>query len=97
VAGKEGLASKAYSNEEIPFGTTEMIDERFDSRILANMNAALDFVCGNALDGEAHVVRKRVAKQIIKCASTGNTTLVELIAAGESALIKVTAAKQRRA
>jgi len=71
-----------------------MIDERFNSRILANMNAALDFVCGNALHGEAHVVRKRVAKEIIKCASAGNTTLVELIAAGERALVnKVRAAK----
>jgi altronate dehydratase len=91
------LASRATGKEETPFGTTEMIDERFDSRILANMNAALDFVCGNALDGEAHVVRKRVAKQIIKCASDGNTTLVELIAAGERALIKVTDAKSHSA
>jgi hypothetical protein len=45
-----------------------LIEGAFDPRALANMNIALDRVCEKAADGEKHPVRKRVAKQIIKCA-----------------------------
>ncbi|MES5484477.1 hypothetical protein QMZ05_17110 [Bradyrhizobium sp. INPA03-11B] len=69
-----------------------MIEERFDSRTLAAMNFALDHVCANALHGEEHDTRRRVARYIIKCAKSGRTTLSELTQAGQQALAKVTAA-----
>lgn len=65
-----------------------LIEGAFDSRTLANMNVALDRVCEKAADGEDHSVRKRVARQIIKCARSGKTTLGELTAAGQRGLIK---------
>ena len=63
------------------------IEAGFDSRTLANMNVALDRVCEKAAHGEDHSVRKRVAKQIIKCARSGKTSLGELTAAGQRGLI----------
>jgi hypothetical protein len=65
------------------------IEETFDSRTLANMNLALDRVCEKTARGEEHAVRKRVARQIIKCARRGKTTLGELTAAGQRGLITV--------
>jgi hypothetical protein len=70
----------------------KMIEGKFDSRTLANMNVALDSVCEKASHGEDYAVRKRVAKQIIRCASSGKTTLSDLTAAGQRALIKVAVA-----
>jgi hypothetical protein len=64
-----------------------LIDGAFDTRTLANMNVALDRVCEKAAHGEDHAVRKRVAKQIVKCARNGKTTLGDLTAAGQRALI----------
>ena len=66
-----------------------MIEGTFDSRTLANMNVALERVCERAAHGEQHSTRKKVARQIIKCASSGRTTLGELTAAGQRALITV--------
>ena len=66
-----------------------LIEGAFDSRALANMNIALDRVCEKVANGEKHTVRKRVAKQIIKCARSGRTTLGDLTAAGRRALIEV--------
>ena len=45
-----------------------LIDGAFESHVLTNMNAALDRVCEQAARGQEHSVRKRVAKEIIKCA-----------------------------
>jgi hypothetical protein len=64
-----------------------MIEGKFDSRILAAMNAALDKVCVEVPDGEDHAVRKRVAKEIVRCATNGQTTLDEMIAAGQRGLM----------
>ena len=64
-----------------------LIDGAFDLRTLANMNVALDRVCEKAAHGEDHAVRKRVARQIVKCARSGKTTLGELTAAGQRGLI----------
>jgi hypothetical protein len=64
-----------------------LINGAFDRRTFANMNVALDRVCETAARGEDHAVRKRVAKQIIKCARSGKTTLGELTAAGQRGLI----------
>jgi hypothetical protein len=69
-----------------------MIESKFDSRTLANMNVALDRVCEKAPRGEKHSVRKRIAKQIIKCARSGKTTLTDLTAAGQRALSQLAAA-----
>ena len=66
-----------------------MIEGDFDSWTLANMNAALDRVCEKVPHGEEHAVRKRIAKQIIKCAKSGKTTLSDLTAAGQRALIGI--------
>ena len=65
------------------------IEGSFDSRALANMNIALDRVCEKVARGQEHSIRKRVAKQIIKCARSGRTTLGELTAAGRRALIEI--------
>jgi hypothetical protein len=66
-----------------------MIEGRFDTRTLTLMNAALDRVCEKIPRGEEHAVRKRIAKQIIKCAKSGKTTLSDLTAAGQRALIGI--------
>jgi hypothetical protein len=66
-----------------------LIEGAFDSRALANMNIALERVCDKAIGGEKHSVRKRVARQIVKCARSGKTTLGDLTAAGRRALIEV--------
>jgi hypothetical protein len=63
-----------------------MIEEKFDSRTLANMNVALDRVCEKTPRGEEHSFRKRIAKKIVKCARSGKTTLTDLTAAGQRAL-----------
>jgi len=65
-----------------------LIEEAFDQRTLANMQVALERVCETAADGESHVVRKRIARQIIECARGGRTTLGELTAAGQRGLIR---------
>jgi hypothetical protein len=66
-----------------------MIEGTFDPRTLARMNVALDRVCGRAADGDSHSIRERVARQIIRCASSGKTSLGQLTAAGQRALISV--------
>jgi hypothetical protein len=58
----------------------------FDTRTLANMEVALNRVCGKTPNGEQHEVRKRVAQAILCCAKSGNTTLGALTEAGKKAL-----------
>ena len=70
-----------------------MIEGDFDRSTLAIMDAALDRVCEKIPRGEEHAIRKRVAKQIIKCAKSGKTDLGDLTAAGQRALIKVAASR----
>ncbi|MBV8697225.1 MAG: hypothetical protein JO052_05120 [Bradyrhizobium sp.] len=67
-----------------------MIEGTFDSRTLARMNLALERVCQTVIGGEAHSVRKRVARRIIKCARSGKTTVEELTNAGERAVMRFT-------
>jgi hypothetical protein len=86
------LVPKFQSEEEHEEG--EMIEGRFNSRTLANMNVALERVCEKAPHGEDHAVRKRIAKHIVRCARSGKTTLSDLTAAGQRALIKVAAAPE---
>lgn len=63
-----------------------MIEGDFDSRTLANMNVALERVCGKTPCGQEHDVRKRVAQAIVRCARTGKSTLGALTEAGEKVL-----------
>ena len=70
-----------------------MIASDFDRSTLAMMDAALDRVCEKIPRGEEYAVRKRVAKQIIKCAKSGKTSLSDLTAAGQRALIRVAASR----
>ncbi len=73
-----------------------MIEGTFDSRTLARMNLALDRVCRAVVDGEAHAVRKRVARRIIKCARSGKTTVEELTDAGERAVMRFARSQRPR-
>lgn len=66
-----------------------MIGGAFDSRVIAKMNLALDRVCQDVTGGEDHSVRKRVARQIVRCARSGKITLGDLTAAGRRGLIKI--------
>jgi hypothetical protein len=66
-----------------------MNEGNFDARTLANMNVALDRVCGKSRSGERHEVRKRVAQAIVQCAKTGRSTLGALTDAAEKALWRV--------
>jgi hypothetical protein len=71
------------------------IEAMFDPRTLANMNVALDRVCDQAVDGESHAVRKRIAIRIIRCARSGKVTLGELTAAGRRGLPRFAPARRR--
>lgn len=65
-----------------------MVDASFDNRTQANMEVALDRVCGKSPLGEQHGVRKRVAEAILKTAREGKFTLGALTQAGEYALTR---------
>lgn len=65
-----------------------MIEEGFDHRTLANMEVALDRVCGKTPLGEQYEVRKRIAEAIVRCAKSGRSTLGALTQAGERALAR---------
>jgi hypothetical protein len=58
---------------------------RFDARTLANMNVALERVCQRRPHGEDHKVGRLVAQRFIRCAKTGQKTLVALTKVGERA------------
>ncbi|NEW87473.1 hypothetical protein DU475_09385 [Rhodopseudomonas sp. WA056] len=62
-----------------------MIEHDFDSRTLANMEVALDRICGTLRDGQDHAVRARVAEAILASARNGRQSLGELEAAGRRA------------
>jgi hypothetical protein len=63
-----------------------MIRDRFDRRTIAAMEVALDRACQRWPNGGDHMLRKRVAQNIIRCAEAGNRSLDALFAAGERAL-----------
>jgi hypothetical protein len=55
----------------------------FDQNTIANMTAALDFVCKKiAADRDSNELRKRIADELMRCARTGSHTLAELEKAG---------------
>ena len=65
-----------------------MIAGRFNRRIMAAMELALDRVCERWPYGGTHELRKRAAGGIIRCARTGATGLDALVDAGERALTR---------
>jgi hypothetical protein len=73
-----------------------MIEGNFDPRTMANMVVALDRICDENPRGGQHQLRKKVAREILKCARRGKTTLGELVAAGQRALIGVPASTAKR-
>jgi hypothetical protein len=55
----------------------------FDQSTIANMTAALDFVCKKiAADEDSNELRKRIAGELMRCALTGRHSLAELEKAG---------------
>jgi hypothetical protein len=55
----------------------------FDQSTIANMTAALDFVCKKiSADGDSNELRKRIADELMRCARTGSKTLADLKNAG---------------
>jgi hypothetical protein len=55
----------------------------FDQSTIANMTAALDYVCKKIPpDKDSNELRKRVADQLIRCARTGKRTLFDLQESG---------------
>ncbi|MET0443038.1 MAG: hypothetical protein ABW151_00555 [Pseudorhodoplanes sp.] len=62
-----------------------MIEGKFDSRTLLIMEIALDQVCKGVPRGDQYSFRKRIARQMIKCAESGRTTPEELVAAAQQA------------
>lgn len=54
-----------------------------DQNTIANMTAALDFVCKKIpADKDSKELRKRIADELLRCARSGRHTLVELQKAG---------------
>ena len=59
----------------------------FDQSTLANMTAALDYVCKKIpADKDSHEVRKRIADAIIARANTGRRTYVDFETAAQRTL-----------
>jgi hypothetical protein len=74
-----------------------MIVERFDRRMMSAMEVALEKACECWPNGGKHNLRKRVARSIIRCASTGDTRLDALTEAGECAVAKLQQSRKRSA
>jgi hypothetical protein len=51
----------------------------FDQSTIANMTAALDFVCKKiGADTDSNELRKRVADELVRCARSGRRSLIDL-------------------
>lgn len=51
----------------------------FDQTTIANMTAALDFVCKKIpADKDSNELRKRVADELVRCARMGKRSLIDL-------------------
>ncbi len=51
----------------------------FDQSTIANMTAALDFVCKEiSADRDSNELRKRTADELMRCARTGRRRLIDL-------------------
>ena len=55
----------------------------FDQNTIANMTAALDYVCKKIpADRDSNELRKRIADELIQCAQSGKRTVIDLQNAG---------------
>jgi hypothetical protein len=63
----------------------------FDQSTIANMTAALDFVCKKIrADADSNELRKRVADELVRCAHLGRRSLIELKQAGLNIVAETT-------
>jgi hypothetical protein len=63
----------------------------FDQSTMANMTAALEYVCkGLPADKDSHESRKQIADAIIACARAGRRTLDDLQEAGLEVFEEIT-------
>jgi hypothetical protein len=85
-ARRQWLYSNGYIRERVCRASGE--DERkitntmlteFDQTTIANMTAALDFVCKKIpADKDTDELRKRVADELVRCARLGRRSLIDL-------------------
>jgi hypothetical protein len=69
----------------------------FDQNTLANMTAALEFVCRKIpADKDTPEIRKQIANEMIACAKLGRRTYVDLQIAGERRLTEITRPQRPR-
>jgi hypothetical protein len=55
----------------------------FDQTTIANMTAALDFVCKKIpSDKDSNELRKRIGDELVRCARMGRRSLIDLQQAG---------------
>jgi len=55
----------------------------FDQTTIANMTAALDFVCKKIpADKDSNELRKRIGDELVRCARMGRRSLIDLQQAG---------------
>lgn len=67
--------------------------KQIDQRTAANMDVALEEVCGALPHGGDHETRKHIAKELIRSARRGSTTLGEFKTVARIALNEVVARK----
>jgi hypothetical protein len=59
----------------------------FDQNTMANMTAALEYVCKRIpKEQDSHVIRKRIADAMVNCAKSGSRSYVDLQNAGTGVL-----------
>jgi hypothetical protein len=62
----------------------------FDQNTMANMTAALEYVCKQlALEQDSHQTRKQIADGIVACAKNGRRTLEDFQDAGLAVLAEI--------
>jgi hypothetical protein len=70
-------------------GVKKLLTE-FDQNTIANMTAALEYVCNKIpADKDGHEVRKRIADAIMACGHAGRRTLVDFQEAGLEVLEEI--------
>jgi hypothetical protein len=63
----------------------------FDQNTMANMTAALEYVCNQLLaEKDSHDTRKQIADGIVACAKAGRRTLEDFQDAGLEVLAEIT-------
>jgi hypothetical protein len=65
------------------------VTDEFDERTQANMDVALNKICGELPHGGDHESRKFIAEQLIQAARAGKTNLTELTYVARRALVQL--------